>query len=55
MCDVIKIRLKGEDEIEVVEKTPKTEMDNKRIFTTSHMTVPALKISDDGTNGQLQV
>ena len=39
----------------VVEKTPKTEMDNKRIFTTSHMTVPALKISDDGTNGQLQV
>ena len=36
MCDVIKIRLKGMGG-EVGKETPKKEMDNKRIFITSHM------------------
>ena len=43
-CDVIKIRLKIGMRVELGKKTPKTEMDNRCIFMTSHVTL----FSDSG-------
>ena len=39
MCDVIKIRIKGRMRGEVGKETPKKEIDNRRIFMTSHITL----------------
>ena len=41
MCDVIKYVLKGRLRGEVGKETPKKEIDNRRIFMTSHMTLSA--------------
>ena len=43
MCDVLKIRIKRKDDRSGVGKeTPEKEIDNRRIFMTSHMTISAV-------------